>query len=309
MANTKPGMPLVRHIANLSSLRDTPTTKKSWPLERKIAEVKDAGFDGFTDLVTPKHRKLAEKHELILVGQFSSAKPDEFRGLLQQNLNAGVRHLSVQLGRHDTATSDAVLMALRLFHEGNGMGVEPAVEVHRGTTTETPEKLYALAEGYKRITGHPMPISWDFSHLAVVKQLAPPYWERLLVRPDLIQRACQFRFRPFNGHHCQLPVTDGRGRTTPEFDLWLPFAEKCLEVWLQGSQAGREIFLVPEVGSVSSGYNLHQHPDAWSDAVKLRGILDRIWKKAVEKAARRKTLSPPLRAIRPAPPIGTPVSI
>ncbi len=309
MANTKPGMPLVRHIANLSSLRDTPTAKKPWPLERKIAAVKDAGFDGFTDLATPKHRKLAEKHGLIIVGYFSASKPDEFRALLQKNKDAGARHINVQLGDHDTPTSDAVLMALRLFHEGAGMKVEPAVEVHRDTCTETPEKTYALAEGYKRITGQLMPITWDFSHFAVVKHLAPPFWDRLLTRPDLVQRACQFHFRPFNGHHCQVPVTDGRGRTTEEFGAWLPFVEKCFEVWLQGNQAGREIFVVPEMGPASSGYNLRQHPDSWSEAVKLRGILDRIWTRAVEKAARRKAFTQPPRAVRPMTPIGTPVSI
>ena len=140
MANTKPGMPLVRHIANLWSLRDTPNARKPWPLEHKIAAVKEAGFDGFTDLPTPKHRKLAEKHGLIIVGYFSAAKPDEFRGLLQRNKDAGARHINVQLGDHDTPTSDAVLMALRLFHEGAGLKVEPAVEVHRDTCTETPEK-------------------------------------------------------------------------------------------------------------------------------------------------------------------------
>ena len=39
----------------------------------------------------------------------------------------------------------------------------------------------------------------------------------------------------------------------------------------------REIFLVPEMGPASSGYNLTQLPDSWSDAVKLRGLLDKIW--------------------------------
>ena len=278
MANTDSGKPILRHIANLWSLRDTPTAKKPWPLERKVAAVKDAGFDGLTDLATPKLRKLAEKHGLSIVGYFSSAKLDEFRSLLQQSKDAGARHINVQLGDHDTTPSDAVRLALRLMHEARAIGVEAAVEVHRDTCTETPEKVYALADGYQRITGELLPITWDFSHLAVVKHLAPPFHERLLVRPDLIQRACQFHFRPFNGHHCQLPVTDGRGRPTPELTGWLPFVKHCLKLWLAGKQAGREIFVVPEMGPASSGYSLHQFPDSWNDAVKLRGLIDQIWK-------------------------------
>jgi hypothetical protein len=288
MATTTVGKPVLRHIANLWSLRDTPSAKKPWPLERKIAAVKDAGFDGFTDLATPKHRKLAEKHGLQIVGYFSSARMDEFRGLLQQNKDAGARHINVQLGDHDTSASDAVCLALRLMHEARGLQLNVSIEVHRDTCTETPEKAYMLADSYQRIESELMPMTWDHSHFAVVKHLAPPFWERLLTRPDLIRRASQFHFRPFNGHHCQLPVTNGRGRVTPECEEWLPYVEKCLETWLLGPQTGREIFLVPELGPPSSGYSLHQFADTWSDTVKLRGLLDRAWQAALKRSARRK---------------------
>ena len=240
--------------------------------------MKEAGFDGFTDLATPKHGKLAEKYGLSIVGYFASAKPDEFRTLLQQNKDAGAKLINIQLGDHDTTSSDAVRMALRAMLEAEAMGLQPSIEVHRDTCTETPEKVYALAEGYQRVTAKPLRFTWDFSHIAVVKHLAPPFWERLLVRPDLIQLANQFHLRPFNGQHCQVPVTDGRGRVSPELEAWLPFAKKCLQVWLQGNQAGREIYVVPEMGPASSGYNLHQLPDSWTDAIKLRGILDKLWK-------------------------------
>lgn len=277
MVNSKPGKPVVRHIASLWTLRDTPSSKKPWSLEQKIAAVKEAGFDGFADLATPRHAKFAEKYGLVVVGGFASARPDDFRALLQQNLDAGARHISVQLGSHDTATSDAVRMALRLMHEGSALGVLPAVEICRGTSTETPEKAYALADGFQRIAAKLLPLAWDFSHFAVVKQLNAPFAERLLVRPDLIQLAAQFHFRPFNGHHCQLPVTDGRGRISDECSDWLPLVKKCLQLWLRGNQAGREIFLLSKLGPVSSGYNLGQSPDSWTDAIKLRGLLDKIW--------------------------------
>jgi hypothetical protein len=112
MANTTAGKPVLRHIANLWSLGDTPSAKKPWPLERKIAAVKAAGFDGFTDLATSKHQKLAEKHGLLIVGHFSSARMDELRGLLLQNKEAGAQHINVQLGAHDTGQSGRRLSGL-----------------------------------------------------------------------------------------------------------------------------------------------------------------------------------------------------
>jgi hypothetical protein len=69
-------------------------------------------------------------------------------------------------------------------------GVQTEGISHRGTCTETPEKTYALADAYQRQTGELLPLSWDFSHFAVVKHLVPEnIVKRLLVRPDLIQRA------------------------------------------------------------------------------------------------------------------------
>jgi hypothetical protein len=41
-------------------------------------------------------------------------------------------------------------------------GLEPAVEVHRDTCTQTPEKTYALADSYFRETGKLLPLTWDF---------------------------------------------------------------------------------------------------------------------------------------------------
>ncbi len=278
MAQTNPGKPCIRHIANLAALRDTPTAKKPWPLEKRIAAVADAGFDGFTDQATSKHGRLAEKFGLKFVGSIASSKPDELRGLLQQQKDAGAAHVSIRLGEHDTNAGDSVRMALRAALEGDALGLKVSVETHRGTCTETPEKLYTLADGYQRVTAKPLLLAWDFAQIAVVKNLPPSAVDRLLVRADLVQLATHVRFRPINQHHGQSPVTDGRGRASADFEAWLPFAKKCFQAWLGGNQLGREFLAVSEVAAPSTGYSLHQHPDSWTDTIKLRAALDKLWK-------------------------------
>jgi hypothetical protein len=137
--------------------------------------------------------------------------------------------------------------------EHGKLGMEAAIEVHRATCTETPEKSYALADAYQKVTGELLPMTWDFSHLAVIKHIWPAkkYAARLIERPDLVRHAQQFHFRPFNGHHCQIPVTDGRGNLAPEFRDWLPFAEALLKTWLKGNRGkAREIFICPELGPI-----------------------------------------------------------
>lgn len=273
--------PAIRHIAALWSLLDYPTAKKPWSIERQLTDVKAAGFDGFATLPQKEHARLAEKLGLTVVGYIASAKPAEFRDLILKNLDNGAVHINVQLADHDTPVEKSIRLAVRIVELGARLGAKCSIEVHRDTCTETPEKTYAIAEGYRKATGQLMPTTWDFSHLSVVKHLAPPYWERLLVAPKLVQRAEQIHFRPFNGHHCQIPVTDGRGRLSLELTQWLPFLDKTLEMWLAGRQDGRDLFVVPEMGPVRGGYNFASLPNSWEDAKVLRKIIDKAWKKAL----------------------------
>ncbi len=282
--NPKTMPPKLHHVANLWSLTDYPSAAKPWSLEERLDAVKAAGFDGFTAQLGPKHAQEAEKRQLLVVGYFASGDETKFSDLLKSQKDAGARHINVQLADHDTAADEALRLTLQLMEKADRIGeIEPAVEVHRDTCTETPEKTYALADGYFRKTGRLLPMTWDFSHLSVVKHLSPEsYIERLLVRPDLIRRSTQFHFRPFNGHHCQVPVTRGDGSLTKELMEWLPFVRATMAAWL-GSDKGedRTMIAVPEMGPVKGGYNFEQLPNSWEEAVRLRSLLNQVWREAV----------------------------
>ena len=273
--------PILRHIANLWTLVQHPSKKAEWSLEQKLRAIKKAGFDGVCWAGSPELREGIKRLGLIFIGGMSSAKASEFPGLLRELKDTGAHHVNVQLADDDTPTPEALGLVLGLLEEGRKLGLEPAVEVHRDTCTETPEKTYALADAYQKVTGELLPISWDFSHIAVVKHLKPEnYIERLIVRPDLIQRAQQFHFRPFNGHHAQVPVTDGRGNLTREVRDWLVFADAVLRCWFDGNrETDREIFICPEMGPLRGGYALSAFTNSWEDARTLRQEIDRLWKK------------------------------
>jgi sugar phosphate isomerase/epimerase len=276
--------PKIYHVVNLWSLRDYPSAATPWSLEEQLDAVKAAGFDGFTTQLGPQHAKEAEKRDLLVVGYFASGEETQFGDLLKSQKDAGAHHINVQLADHDTLPDEALRLTLRLMEEAERIGeIEPAVEVHRDTCTETPEKTYALADGYFQKTGKLLPMTWDFSHLSVVKHLSPEnYIERLLIRPDLVRRSVQFHFRPFNGHHCQVPVTRGDGNLSKELIDWLPFARAIIRTWL-GADAGsdRTIIAVPEMGPVRGGYNFEQLPNSWEEAVRLRSLLEQVWREAI----------------------------
>ena len=134
---------------------------------------------------------------------------------------------------------------------------------------------------FEKAEKKPLKMTWDFSHPAVIKHLSPPYWDRLAERVDLIQLAQQFHFRPFNGHHCQIPALGHDGAFTPEFLDWLPFAEQVIQVWLEAATPGREMFVCPEQGA--PGYALSVFPDRWKDVQTIRDEVDKIWQKHVKQ--------------------------
>jgi hypothetical protein len=273
-------MPLLRQIASLWSLRDYPRADAPWEIETQLDAIRAAGFEGVTGRLGQRDGQLAIERDLIVIGFVSSGIDAEFGHLLQTQKEAGARHVNIQLADHDTPTQEALRLTHRLLDDANRIGeLEISIEVHRDTCTETPEKTYALADAYFAETGQLLPITWDFSHLAIVKHLQPKdFSSRLLGRPELILRSCQFHFRPFNGHHCQVPVTSADGSLTRELREWLPFVTDTFSLWLEGNHATeREIFVVPEMGPASSGYNLDAHPNSWEETVKLRPILENLW--------------------------------
>lgn len=272
--------PVLRHIANLWTLMQHPSRENDWSLYRKLEAIKEAGFDGVCWAPSLELHAAAQRLDLLFVGGMAPRHADEFPSLLHDLKRYGARHVNVQLGSDDTLPAEALRLLLALFEQCRYLDLKPAIESHRGTCTETPEKTYALADAYQCKTGKLLPISWDFSHFAVVKHLQPEdFARRLLVRPDLIQLAQQFHLRPFNGHHVQVPITIQGGELTSEMRAWLPFAEGLLSCWLEGNRSGeREIFICPELGPVEGGYALSNFPNSWEDAKVLRLEIDRLWK-------------------------------
>ncbi len=258
-----------------------PTREAEWTLDQKLTAIKAAGFDGVCWAPSPELHLGALDRDLIFVGGMASGNAADFPQILADLKQYGAHHVNVQLAADNVLTPEALDLTLTLMQQAKPLGLEPAIESHRGTCTETPEKTYALADAYYVATGELLSISWDFSHFAVVKHLVPSnFVDRLIVRPDLIQRAQQFHFRPFNGHHVQVPITNAKGDLTPEVRDWLPFAEALLTCWLDGNRnTAREILICPELGPVEGGYALSTFPNSWEDAKILRVLIDDLWKK------------------------------
>ena len=269
--------PKLLQLAAINGFIGHPSPEREWSFERKIEEVAKAGFDGFTGRAPPITRRMVDDSGLLFWCTADIETARDVKPALGAAQDAGASQVNVQMGNHDSPTRSAVALARRTLAAADAMGIEAAIEVHRDTATETPEKAYALADGFAKAEGRLLPMVWDHSHPAVIKHLPPPFAGRLLDRPELVQNSKWFHLRAFNGHHAQVPVIDGDGNPTPEFHDWIEFVDELIKLWLAAAPSGATLWTCPEM--IASGYRLSVFTDNWSQAKFIKDAVDKVWRR------------------------------
>ena len=273
--------PVLKQFAGLWTLTHQPPGAKEWSLEEKFKQAKKAGFDAMGGGATPEVVPLCQKYGMDYICYLDGNL--KYAERLEAAQATKPARINVQLCDHDTPPKEAVKIWIKMEAHAEKMGLNVDLEVHRDTCTETPEKVYEIAALYEKATGKKLRFCFDFSHIAVVKHIAPPYADRLLVRPDLVQLSRQVHFRPFNGHHCQVPATDGKGKPSAEIGFYLDFVDALLACWMKGAKGGEVLYVCPEFGPLAGGYGLQAFPNVWKDAIVLREKTEALWKKNLAK--------------------------
>jgi hypothetical protein len=271
--------------AALWSMIAWPSKKREASPSRKLKAVKAAGFDGICGYITPELKSVADELGLELMSGFDAKSVTNALPRLKAQRDLGVRFINIQLMNHDTPPAAAAKTAVKLVRAAQQLGLAVHIETHRDTATETPEKFDEIARLYQRATKTLLPVTWDHSHFAVSKHMLPPdYSRRLLAWPRLIQHSQMFHLRPFNSQHLQIPVTNGRGKLTPEFIDYRGFVEDLFALWVAGPRPGGALWVCPELG-MSHGYQVSINPHAWPDAIRARTEILGAWSRALKRTA------------------------
>lgn len=277
MGNKK-AEPQLKQFAGFWTLTGQPLGGTEWSVEEKIRRAKAAGFLAMGGGADPNIANAVHAAGMDYIC-YIDANEQTWQDRLEAAAATKCARVNVQLWDHDTPPRVAVKTWIKMMEAARKLKLEIDLEVHRDTCTETPEKTWEIARLYQQATGRRCRFCFDFSHFAVVKHIAPPYANRLLDRPELIRLARQMHFRPFNGHHCQVPMTDGRGNLSPEGKQYLEFVDALLACWLKGARGGEVLYVCPENGPIAHGYGLSCFPNVWDDAVFLAGEVDKLWRK------------------------------
>ena len=262
-------------FATLWSLRQYPSKAREWSWSRKFDAIKAAGFDGVFSSPIPA---LAERGALRYLAVTSIDRESKIEPALRQSKQLGALAIDIQLGDYDSALKDMVRLAVRIRDVAAELELPFAIETHRDTFTETPEATLALARAFRRVTGRMLPLCLDHSHFAVVRHLAhDAFWERLRQPEELLRAATQFHLRPFNGHHCQIPVLDHQGRRTPEYRDWQRYSAELLS-YLKSRDSSIPVLAVPELGNAAPAYGLSCFGDTWRDAQTVARDIRQQWR-------------------------------
>lgn len=266
-------------FASLWSLRQYPSLKCEWSWDKKFAVIRAAGFTG---IFSPPIPALETRGDLRYLAVTSLDAPAKVQPALTAAVQLGALAIDVQLGDYNTPLPEAVKLAMHIRKVARDLNLPFAIETHRDTFTETPEVTQALCERYAQATGERLPLCLDHSHFAVIRHLAPgTYWQRLREPQLQLESASQFHLRPFNGHHCQIPVLDARGRRTPEYRDWLVYV-RDLFAYLQSQASTEPVLAVPELGNAAPAYGLSCFGDTWRDVLKLNRDLKRLWRETAQ---------------------------
>lgn len=284
MSQTKPSLKI--HL-NYWSLLDEGDPNTEAGLRSHLEKIKAAGFDGYCGIPeSPRIKELLTEYGLCFGGAFDAGSVEEFAPKIAACLEIGDGPINCQLADHDTPTEQAVELTIALMAEAKKQDTKVHLEVHRDTCTETPEKAQAIVDGVKAATGEYPRMNYDFSHPAIVKHLVPDNYIERLFNPQIIhvfQRCNLWHVRPFNGHHCQIPITGGQGNFSPEYEDCRPFIREGIRHWLAGPRPDNELWIMPEQGC-TVGYQLSCFPPVWHETVALGNDIKQIWAEELDKA-------------------------
>ncbi|MCF3650484.1 hypothetical protein [Synoicihabitans lomoniglobus] len=262
-------------FGSLWSLRHYPTTSREWSWRRKLAAMRAEGFDG---VFAPAHPALHDRGPLRYWAATSLGVAAEVAPAFAAAKELGALTVNVQLGDYDSPLAEMVKLASRVRAVARDFDLPFTIETHRDTCTETPEATFALIQGYRRKTGEALPLCLDHSHFAVIRHLKPDtFWERLREPAELLADCTRFHLRPFNGHHCQIPVLSATGRRTPEYRDWQNYAAALFH-HLRTEPSADPVFVVPELGHDNPAYGLSCFGDTWHDVQTLTRDLRRLWR-------------------------------
>jgi hypothetical protein len=279
--------PRLQMVQNLWGLQKYPTAADEWPEEKKVAEIKAAGFDAFDVWVGNareedyvRWKSLGEKHGLeigIELGMASLA--DAEAGIAAAKRLRSV-FVDAHVGTYFTPEAEAQALLRGLVDRFQKAGACLVIQTHRGRVTQDLLRSVAYA---RAIPG--LRFDLDLSHYLVAGSHAEALSPEAQAAFDaLLGRAAMLDGRISNGEQVQVDMRNPAylAHTERITAMW----RRRMKEWLLAARRGDVFPFRLELGPPHYAIldrDGREIFDRWEQQKEMKAVVERLWNEAVQE--------------------------
>ena len=259
-----------------------------WSLERKLAMIRDAGFDGagvrfFDRAYAREVTQMLRGWGLSWQAQCYPRTVDDLRPILEHVAEFGAEHVNLQADVRPHTIAECVPLIEGWRRLAEEAGVPLHFETHRDRMTTDLYFTLRLLDRFPdlRLTG-------DLSHYVVGREFAWPISEenhRMMHR--VIDNCWGFHGRVASREQVQVQISFAHQRDW--LDLFMGWWERGFRQWRRRAPQDGVLTFLCELGPkeyAMTGADGYELSDRWQEAQMLMGLVRELWRKLEQEEAR-----------------------
>jgi hypothetical protein len=281
----KDAPPRLQLVQNLWGLSAYPSTTEEWPLEKKLAEIKAAGFDAFDVWVgEAKEEDLARweagaKASGLAVGvEFGPNRPEDADAAITAAKRLGSVYLDAHAAGYFTPEIEAEALLRGLVERCRAASMPLVIQTHRGRVTQDLLRTVGYAQRIPDLR-----FDADFSHYIVAGEMGGEFSkEAAAAFFVLMDRAIMLDGRVSNGEQVQVDLDNAAYRRHVEriSAMW----KYVMARWLRAAEPGEVFPFRIELGPPDYailGADGREITDRWAQQKTMKALVERLWNEAV----------------------------
>ena len=277
-------------VQNLWGLQAYPSAAEEWPLEKKLAEIRAAGFDAFDVWVgdakeedLARWEAAAKASDLAVGVEFGPTKPEDADAAIAAAKRLGSVYLDAHPASYFTPEAEAEALLRGLVERCRAARMPLVVQTHRGRVTQDLLRTVGYAQRIPDLR-----FDLDFSHYIVAGELGGEFSREAAAALFVVaDRAIMLDGRVSNGEQVQVDAANPAYARHLErtATMW----KHVMVRWLKYAGPGDVFPFRVELGPPDYailGPDGREIADRWARQKEMKALVERLWNEAVAETGR-----------------------